>query len=66
MADKTKKIITNEDVLLSQGLVEYEDPMDGLKKQVTVEVAIRIAKGNTQMRDKLIALGVISEDEEDK
>lgn len=57
--------ITNDDILLQDGLVEYEDPMDGAKKQVTVEVAKRIAKGNSIMRDKLIALGVLSEDDQE-
>lgn len=52
------KILTNDDILLSQGLVEFEDPIDGRKKQVTVDVAIRIAEGNTIMKKKLKSLGV--------
>lgn len=56
------KRITNDDLLLQDGLVEFEDPMDGLKKQVTIEAAIRIAKVNSEMKEKLIRLGVITDD----
>lgn len=58
--------LTNDDLLLQDGLVEFDDPMDGAKKQVTVEVAKRIAKGNTVMRDKLISLGILDENGEEK
>lgn len=65
--EKTKpRKLTNDDLLLQDGLIEFVDPMDGLKKQVTIEVAKRIAEGNSIMRDKLIALGVLSEDQPEK
>lgn len=62
MPEEPKKI-TADDILLQDGLVEFEDPMDGKKKQVKIEVAKRIAKGNSIMKDHLIKLGVIKADE---
>lgn len=63
MADRK---ITNDDILLQDGLVEYDDPVDGLKKQVTIEAAKRIAKGNSIMKEKLISLGVELDEEPEK
>jgi hypothetical protein len=54
--------VTNDDVLLSQGLVEYYDPIEDVMRQCTVEVAKRMATVNEPVRLKLIALGVIEEE----
>ncbi len=58
MSETTSRKLTNADILLQDGLVEYFDPIDNVTKQVTVEMARRIAVGNTVMRDHLLELGV--------
>lgn len=63
MADRK---LTNADLLLQDGLVEYDDPIDGLKKQVTIEAAKRIAKGNSVMKEHLEFLGVKLDEEPKK
>lgn len=52
-------IITNDNVLLSQGLVEWYDPIEDVKKQITVEAARRLAQVNSDMKQKLIDLNAL-------
>lgn len=66
MDETTPRKLTNADLLLQDGLVEYFDPIDGLHKQVSIEAARRIAVGNTVMRDHLLELGVSLEEPENE
>lgn len=55
--------ITSDEMLLSQGLVEFYDPVVDAFRQTDVETAKRIATVNQPLHDKLVTLGVITLEE---
>lgn len=63
MANETKKVLTNKDILDSQGLVEVTNP-DGSKSQITKEEAQSRLESLKQLQADLNQTDVVSDEEQ--